>query len=182
MYIPGRVGDAVRRRWFGQRFHKSGKVHISTGCEFVSPQTMCFQGLVSIGKNSFFTAERGAISVGNNSAFNMNAHINASVGGMIHIGSMCLIGPNVVMRTAGHRYENPQVPIRQQGHIAGDIYIDDDVWIGSNVVVLGGVRIGRGAVIGAGAVVTKDVPSMAIAVGIPAKTIRFRGASGLQNE
>jgi acetyltransferase-like isoleucine patch superfamily enzyme len=42
---------------------------------------------------------------------------------------------------------------------------------------LKGVHIGRGAIIGAGAVVTKNIPSMAIAVGIPAKPLRWREAS-----
>jgi acetyltransferase-like isoleucine patch superfamily enzyme len=37
------------------------------------------------------------------------------------------------------------------------------------------VSIGRGAVIGAGAVVTIDIPGMAVAVGVPAKVIRYRG-------
>lgn len=105
----------------------------------------------------------------------MNVHVNASVGGTIRIGENCLFGPNVLMRTANHRYENPDIPVRQQGHSFSNIHIEDDVWISANAVILGGVHIGRGAIIGAGAVVTKDVPSMAIAVGIPAKVIKFRG-------
>jgi acetyltransferase-like isoleucine patch superfamily enzyme len=174
-FSPGRLGDVLRRLWFRRLFQKSNNVHIGLGCEFYSPQSISFEGLVRIGKGSFFTAKGGSIEVGNNTAFNMNVHINASVGGMIRIGEWCLIGPNVVMRTASHRYDNPNHFIKLQGHIAGDICIEDDVWICANAVILGGVRIGRGAVIGAGAVVTKDVPSMAIAVGVPAKVIKFRG-------
>jgi acetyltransferase-like isoleucine patch superfamily enzyme len=78
------------------------------------------------------------------------------------------------MRTAGHRYDIPNTFMRFQGHIPLDIHIDDDVWIGANAVILGGVRIGKGAIIGAGAVVTKDVPEMAIAVGVPAKVTKYR--------
>lgn len=52
--------------------------------------------------------------------------------------------------------------------------IGHDVWIGHNVTVLAGVKIGTGACIGAGAVVTKDIPPYAIAVGVPAKVIRYR--------
>lgn len=174
-FVPGRVGNAMRRLWFRIRFQKCGNVSIGMGCEFICPNKIRFEGLVSIGKNSFFTAEGGFIVVGNNTAFNMNVHINASVGGEIRIGEWCLIGPNAVMRTASHRYDNPNLFIRQQGHIVGDIHIEDDVWIGANAVILGGVHIGRGAVIGAGAVVTKDVPSMAIVVGVPAQVIKFRG-------
>ena len=52
--------------------------------------------------------------------------------------------------------------------------IGNDVFIGANVTVLDGVEIGDGAVIGAGAVVTKDIPPYAIAVGIPAKVVKYR--------
>jgi maltose O-acetyltransferase len=40
--------------------------------------------------------------------------------------------------------------------------------------VLKGVTIGKGAVIGAGSVVTKDIPEGAIAVGVPARVIKYR--------
>lgn len=173
-WMPGRIGGAARHCWSRHRFRRGDNVSFGTGCEFLSPQAMCFEGLVSIGNNSFFSAEGGAISVGAGTAFNMSTHINASVGGQITIGESCLIGPNVVMRTAGHRFDDPRVPIRQQGHIVGDINIEDNVWIGASAVVLGGVHIGTGAVIGAGAVVTRDVAAMAIAVGIPAKVIKLR--------
>ncbi len=67
------------------------------------------------------------------------------------------------------------IPIREQPlESRGDIVVGDDVWLGFGVIVLDGVTIGDGAVIGAGSVVTGDVPSNAIAVGVPAKVIRFR--------
>lgn len=54
------------------------------------------------------------------------------------------------------------------------VMIGHDVFIGANVTILDGVKIGTGAVIGAGAVVTKDIPEYAIAVGVPAKVVKFR--------
>jgi hypothetical protein len=54
------------------------------------------------------------------------------------------------------------------------VVLGHDVWIGHGVVVLPGITIGTGAAIGAGAVVSKDVPPFAIAVGVPAKVLRFR--------
>lgn len=54
------------------------------------------------------------------------------------------------------------------------VTIGNDVWIGTGVIIMGGVKIGDGAVIGAGAIVTKNIPDYAIAVGIPAKVIKFR--------
>ena len=40
--------------------------------------------------------------------------------------------------------------------------------------ILGGVKIGNGAVIGTGAVVAKNIPPYAIAVGNPARVIKYR--------
>jgi virginiamycin A acetyltransferase len=54
------------------------------------------------------------------------------------------------------------------------IIIGNDVFIGANVTLLDGVQIGDGAVIGAGAVVTKNIPPYAVAVGVPAKIVKYR--------
>src|SRR5262245_26878213 len=62
-----------------------------------------------------------------------------------------------------------------------EVVLEDDVWIGHGVTVLPGVRIGTGAAVGAGAVVSKDVPSFAVVVGVPAKVIRFRFPEKIQN-
>lgn len=56
----------------------------------------------------------------------------------------------------------------------GDVSIGNDVWIGSDVFIGSGVTIGHGAVIGGRAVVTKSVPPYAIAVGSPAKVVKYR--------
>ena len=52
--------------------------------------------------------------------------------------------------------------------------IENDVWIGANAVILKGIKVSNGAIIGAGSVVTKDVPPYAIAVGNPAKVLKYR--------
>jgi acetyltransferase-like isoleucine patch superfamily enzyme len=53
-------------------------------------------------------------------------------------------------------------------------FIGSDVWIGVNAIINDGVKIGDGAIIGANAIVTKDIPPFAIAVGCPAKVIKYR--------
>lgn len=45
--------------------------------------------------------------------------------------------------------------------------------IGVGVCLLGDIHIGRNAVIGANAVVLKDVPDYGVAVGVPAKVIKY---------
>ncbi|MFD0938611.1 CatB-related O-acetyltransferase [Methylobacterium trifolii] len=58
---------------------------------------------------------------------------------------------------------------------APELEIGHDAWIGEYVVITPGCRrIGIGAVIGAGAVVTRDVPDFAVAVGVPARVVRYR--------
>lgn len=130
-----------------------------------------------MGRSGFFSAEGGAIEVGEDVSFNTNVHINASVGGTIRIGKSCLIGPNSVMRTANHRFDRVDIAIRRQGHESGDIEIGEDCWIGANVVLVGGIHIGAGSVIAAGAVVVDSVPAGALAGGVPAKVIRMREAA-----
>lgn len=55
-----------------------------------------------------------------------------------------------------------------------EITIGNDVWIGVECLIMDGVTIGDGAVIGARSVVTKDIPPYAIAVGQPAKVLKYR--------
>jgi acetyltransferase-like isoleucine patch superfamily enzyme/SAM-dependent methyltransferase len=134
---------------------------------------------VTIGSSSFFAAAGvGTIVVGDRVSFNTNVHVNASVGGAIRIGDDCLVGPNVVLRSADHRFDLADVPIREQGHRVADIVIEDNVWIGANVTVVGGVRIGKDAVVAAGAVVTRDVAPMVIVGGVPAKVLKARTGRG----
>lgn len=45
--------------------------------------------------------------------------------------------------------------------------------IGMGCIVMPGVTVGEGAIIAAGSIVTKDIPAWTIAVGQPAKVIRY---------
>ena len=51
--------------------------------------------------------------------------------------------------------------------------IDDDAFIGSDTMLIAPIRIGKGAMTGAGSVVNKDVPPGGVAVGVPARVIRY---------
>lgn len=125
--------------------------------------------------------------------------LETSEGGSIHIGDECHIQPwcsflaGVESVAIGRRCEiasgcgvvcynhmlAPGVPVREQPLVSkGPVVIGDDVWLGLGVKVLQNVRIGDGAVIGANAVVTRDIPANAIAVGVPAEVISYRGAGG----
>lgn len=63
-------------------------------------------------------------------------------------------------------------PERRQHTYPAPIVIGKNVWIGANAMITLGVTIGDGAIVAAGAVVTKDVPSMTVVGGVPAKIIK----------
>jgi len=56
----------------------------------------------------------------------------------------------------------------------GKVIIKDGAHIGIGAIIMPGVTIGEGAIIGANAVVTKDIPPYSLAVGVPARRIRYR--------
>lgn len=109
---------------------------------------------------------------GKNIHLGKNVFINADCKfqdqGGIYIGDDTLIGHNVVLATLNHE-EDPE---NRGNLIAAPIKIGNNVWIGSNATILPGVTVGDGAIIAAGAVVTKDVDSMSIVAGVPAKFVR----------
>lgn len=89
------------------------------------------------------------------------------IGVVIHkkavIGRNCSIGQNVTIGGGGR---TPGVP-----------RIGDNVHIGAGAVVIGGIHIGDNVTIGANAVVNKDIPSDCVAVGVPAKPVKFLSGS-----
>ena len=136
---------------------------------------------------------RRYLNVGNQSNVLMNVtilHSSMTKSQRITIGNNCIVNPNCLLDGRGGK-----ITIKNNVDIArgswiftlehdphsdthepryGDVVIEDNVWIASRVTILPGVCIGNGAVIASGAVVSKDIPAMAIAAGVPAKVIGER--------
>lgn len=72
----------------------------------------------------------------------------------------------------GKTYE--EIPRSRRLDNQYQVIIGNDVWLGSQVTILGGVNIGSGAIIGANSLVAKDIPPYAIAVGNPARVVKYR--------
>lgn len=102
-------------------------------------------------------------------------------------GEVCLgLGNHPIDRLSTHCFtygQDPQklyqeIVVPKENIIPHDatspIIIGNDVWIGYRAIIMDGVTIGDGAIIGANAVVTKDIPPYAIAVGVPAKVVKYR--------
>ena len=119
------------------------------------------------------------IKVGNNVSLGVRP-ILAALNSHITIGNHVMFGPEVTIRGGNHRIDmigRFMESVKNHEKRPEDdlgVVIEDDVWIGTRAIILHGVTIGRGAVIGAGTVVSKSIPPYAIAVGAPARIIRFR--------
>jgi maltose O-acetyltransferase len=81
------------------------------------------------------------------------------------------MGPNVQLLTATHPIE-PE-PRRAKWEGSQPITLGDNVWLGGGVIVCPGVTIGENTVVGAGAVVVRDLPPGVVAVGNPARIVRY---------
>ncbi len=88
----------------------------------------------------------------------------------IYVGDYTMIGPNVVLATAGHPILSELRPDAYQFNLP--IHIGRNCWLGAGVIVLPGITIGDNSVIGAGSVVTKDIPANVVAVGNPCRVLR----------
>lgn len=122
-----------------------------------------------------FHCEYGVnIHMGNWVVINMNCTFVDN--NRIDIGNHVLIASDVKIYTAAHPVtaKKRMIPGGGWNIYAQPVKIEDGVWIGGGAIILPGVTIGRNAVIGAGAVVTKDVPANAVAIGSPAKVLRYQ--------
>jgi maltose O-acetyltransferase len=57
--------------------------------------------------------------------------------------------------------------------MSAPVTIGDEVSLGAGVIVLPGVTVGDRCMVGAGSVVTRDIPADSLAMGTPARVVRF---------
>lgn len=143
----------------GKRFRVLGDLLITLG------DRVAFRDDIYLGGD-------GELIIGSHTAINAGCMITAME--KVEIGSNVMLAPNVCVLDVDHSFQRRDIPIAQQGYRIKPVVIEDDVWIGTGAVITKGVRIGKGAIIGANSVVTRDIPSFAIAVGIPARVIKGR--------
>jgi acetyltransferase-like isoleucine patch superfamily enzyme len=112
----------------------------------------------------------------------------ARIGRRVYVGTRCnlglvtleddvLLASDVDVLSGGeqHRFEDLDVPVREQGGTYRRVVIGRDAWIGERCVVM--ADVGEQSVVGAGSVVTKPLPPRSIAVGVPARVVGTRGAT-----
>jgi len=117
------------------------------------------------------------ISIGENVVIRPTTMLFADVFGEINIKDNVMIGAGVHFYVNNHKFNNPNIPIIEQGYYPSkSIIVNEGSWIGANTIILPGVTIGTNSVVGAGSVVTKSIPSGTVFAGNPAKFIKEIGA------
>jgi len=113
------------------------------------------------------------------------SHPGTEIGRRVYIGPYCCLGDitleddallgshvSVMNGSQQHGIDRLDVPIREQPGNWVRVTVGRDSWVGDRALVL--ADVGHHCVIGAGAVVSRAIPDFAIAVGVPARVVRFR--------
>jgi acetyltransferase-like isoleucine patch superfamily enzyme len=113
---------------------------------------------------------------------------NTKLGSRAYIGPYCVLGTvtleddvliashvSIINGGRQHGSELLDVPMREQRGFETPVTIGEGSWIGERAVVM--QSVGQGCIVGAGAVVTRPLPDFAVAVGVPARIVRFRDAA-----
>ena len=180
-WVPAAPGTVLRWLAFKPLFKQSSSYRLGVGVFILGFGNIRLGRGVSLNRYSSLTADRGKINLGNR-VYLGDFSIISGDDGEVNIGNNVIIGPNCLIQAANHRFDRLDVPIMDQGHVPNQVVIEDDVWIGAGAIICPGALIGSGAVIGAGAVVTGEIPEKAVAAGVPARVIKYRGQQELSQK
>ncbi len=152
---PGEYGVVLRRRLLAPHFGSVGEnLRVLEGVHFRNIQNIRAGKNFGIGDENFIQA-----------------------GGGLEVGDNVVFGPGVKIWTQNHRFDDPDLPVLDQGAEYHKVVLGDDVWIGANAFIMPGVHLPHGCVVSAGAVVgTKQYKEYSILAGNPARVIGFRNA------
>jgi acetyltransferase-like isoleucine patch superfamily enzyme len=108
-----------------------------------------------------------------------------AIGERVYIGPYCMLGAVTIERDVliashvsilnggrQHGTDLLDLPMRDQPGEFPRVTIGEGAWLGERSIVM--CDVGRHCIVGAGAVVTQPLPDYAVAVGVPARIVRYR--------
>jgi acetyltransferase-like isoleucine patch superfamily enzyme len=150
--VPGLIGRAWRGRWLKKNLGSyGGESKIAPGVWISDPKNLHFGHNVGMSRGIFITA-----------------------GGGIWLHDNISIGPDCMIWSVNHKFDDPDKPVREQGWEYKKVVIEEDVWLGACCIIKPGVTIGKGAVISAGTILSKSVPPFSIVAGNPGRVVGWR--------
>jgi len=91
--------------------------------------------------------------------------VNIEIGRHVILNLCCTVGHDA--RIGDYSSFMPSV------NISGEVIIENCVYVGTGAKIINLLTIGEYSTIGAGAIVTKSIPPKCVAVGMPAKPVKF---------
>jgi acetyltransferase-like isoleucine patch superfamily enzyme len=194
--MPGGLGFFLRKKFYPRLFKKVGRgLIIGRNVVIRHPQKIELGDFVTIDDNCIIDGRGGdGIVMEDNVLINRNCMVLAKTGSIIFRNRTSIGGNSAVVSMSGvefgeasltaggcyistglYSFNDLEKPVMDQKvYSKGPVKIGEHSWLGTNVTVVDGVKIGKGAVVGALSLVNKDIDDYAIAVGIPAKILKYR--------
>ena len=143
-----------RNKAYTERFHAGKNLFVEYDVN-ISRQHY-FDGQISIGDNVF-----------------LGKHVFIDYSGVVVLRNNVKLANGVIIETHDHTiFSDPNASVAIAN--PSELIISEGAIICSRAIILSTCHyIGKFARIGAGAVVTKDVPDYAVAVGVPAKVVKY---------
>jgi acetyltransferase-like isoleucine patch superfamily enzyme len=116
---------------------------------------------------------KAGVHIGKLRSFGRNNWLDIYFRDLIYIEDDALLSCHIQILT--HSFLMTGHPIACSTEKEGflPVIIKKNARIGMHVVILGGVSIGENSIIGAGSVVIDDIPPNCVAVGVPAKPVKY---------
>lgn len=120
----------------------------------------------------------GRVEIGAGTIFTANTLIQCST--LVSIGRRCAFGQSTLIVDGYHRYRGLDSHWAEQGHDFRPIHIGDGAGISDKCTIQ--ADVGERAMVASGSVVNRPVPAYCLAVGSPARVVRYFGPPELRDE
>jgi acetyltransferase-like isoleucine patch superfamily enzyme len=130
---------------------------------------------VHLGDGNRLRAHEGTLRIGDKTVLGRENTLNGYLD--LHVGARCIVADWVYVCDFDHRFDEVDLPIKDQGIVKTPVRIGDDVWLGVKSSVLRGADVGEGTVVAAHAVVRGPVPPFSVVAGVPGRVVRDRRAA-----
>lgn len=151
-----------------------GPVFVGQGFSLYIPDRGTFVVGPGVWFRRGFTCEilaDGRVEIGAETVFTSNTLIQCST--LISIGARCAFGQSTLVVDGYHRYRDPTSHPFSQGYDFRPIHIGDGAGISDKCTVQ--ADIGERAIVASGSVVNRPIPPFCLAVGSPARVVRYFG-------